>query len=144
MGAFIKLINRPYRHLDQVENSLSLRAVTFLAVALGVFVSARDTGLAAPMAIGLAGISAGFVFSYARRMFSNWWMKVFVSFGMIAAGYFYINQMLYTSRDHIVVLTEMLIWLQLMHSFDLPRRKDLIYSLLSAFMLICVGGVLSR
>jgi transglutaminase-like putative cysteine protease len=38
----------------------------------------------------------------------------------------------------------MLTYLQVMHSFDLPRRKDLVYSLLSAFMLMCIGGVFSR
>jgi protein-glutamine gamma-glutamyltransferase len=144
MDALLKLINRPYRHQEQIEHSLLLRAVTFLAVALGVFVSARDTELAGPMAIGLAGITAGYAFSYARRAFSNWWLKIIISLGMVAAGYYYVSLMINSERDHVVVLTEMLIYLQVLHSFDLPRRKDLIYSLLSAFMLICVGGVLSR
>lgn len=140
----IRLINSPYRHLDQVEDSLLLRIVTFATVALGIAVAAGTTGLGGPLAVGLAGITAGYTFSWFRRRYSNWWMKIFLSAGMIAAGYVYVSQMFFTIRDHIVVLTEMMLYLQVLHSFDLPRRKDLIYSLLSAFMLMCVGGVLSR
>ncbi|HOX27513.1 MAG TPA: DUF3488 and transglutaminase-like domain-containing protein, partial [bacterium] len=114
------------------------------AVALGVFVSGRDTGLEGVLPIGIAGLIAGYAFSYARREYSNWWLKIFIAAGMITACVIYLNQMLYTIRDHIIVLTEMMIYLQVLHSFDLPRRKDLIYSLLSAFMLMCVGGVMSR
>jgi len=144
MDSVINLINRPYRHPEQIESSLPLRAVAFLAVAMGVFVSARDTELPVPMAAGIAGITVGYLFSYFRRAYSNWWLKIIVSLGMVFIGYYYISQMIFFTRDHIVVLTEMLIYLQVLHSFDLPRRKDLIYSLLSAFMLMCVGGVLSR
>ena len=140
----IKLINLPYRRPEQIEHSLPLRALTYLTVALGVTVAARDTELYVPMAIGLAGITAGYAFSHLRRAYSNWWIKIIISFGMIAAGWLYISQMIFSTRYHIAVLTELLIYLQIMHSFDLPRRRDLIYSLLSAFMLMCIGGVMSR
>ncbi len=140
----IKLFNSPYRHPEQIEHSLPLRALTFLAIALGMSVAARDTELYFPMGIGLVGIAAGYTFSYFRRMYSNWWIKIIISFGMLAAGWIYVSQMIYSTRYHIVVLTELLVYLQVMHSFDLPRRRDLIYSLLSAFMLMCIGGVMSR
>ncbi len=142
-GVFSAL-NSPYRRPEEVEHNVPLRAFTWLAVVLSLCVAARDTGLMSPLALGLSAVSAGYVFSHFRRMYSNWWMKIALAAGMVAAGFIYVNQMLFTQRDHIVVLTEMMIFLQALHSFDLPRRKDLIYSLLSAFMLMCVGGVLSR
>jgi transglutaminase-like putative cysteine protease len=144
MKSPLELINLPYRHPEQIEHSLQLRFVTFATVALSVAVSAVNTGLTAPMIIGLAGVTAGYTFSWLRRGYSNWWLKILLSAGMIGAGYTYVGQMLFSTRYHIVVLTEMLIYLQVLHSFDLPRRRDLIYSLLSAFMLMCVGGALSR
>lgn len=127
-----------------VEHSLSLRAVTYVAVAIGIFVSAYYNELYAAMLAGTAGITAGYTYSYFRRMYTNTWMKAILTVGILAVGFHHLTQMLYSLKDHILVLTEMLIYLQVLHSFDLPRRKDLIYSTLSAFMLICVGGVLSR
>ncbi len=136
--------NRLYRQPELIEHNALLRLTTFLAVALGVFVAARSTELATPMLVGLTGITAGYLFSHFRRRYSNWWLKIIISIVMTVIGYTYITQMIYTLRYHVVVLTELLIYLQVLHSFDLPRRKDLIYSLLSAFMLMCVGGVLTR
>jgi transglutaminase-like putative cysteine protease len=140
----LSALNSPYRRPEEVEHNVPLRAFTWLAVTLSLCVAARDTGLMSPLALGLSAVTGGYVFSHFRRMYSNWWMKIALAAGMVAAGFIYVNQMLFTQRDHIVVLTEMMIFLQALHSFDLPRRKDLIYSLLSAFMLMCVGGVLSR
>jgi len=144
MNRIARLINSPYRHLDEVEHSIVLRTMTYIAVLLGVIMSAAGTQLSAPMIIGPLGITAGYLFSYLRRNYSNWWLKILLSIGILAAGYIYVHQMVLTTRLHVVILTEMMIYLQVMHSFDLPRRKDLIYSILSAFMLVCVGGVLSR
>lgn len=137
------VFNAPYKRPGEIEHSLPLRGMTFLAVALGIFVAGKNSELFGPLAIGIGGTAAGYLFSYARRGYSNWWLKIILALLMIAAGYVYINQMLFSMRDHILILTELLIYLQVLHSFDLPRRKDLIYSLVSAFMLMCVGGVLS-
>ncbi|MFH1540186.1 MAG: transglutaminaseTgpA domain-containing protein [bacterium] len=128
----------------EVEHSIPLRAVTYLAVAIGIFVSAYYNALYAAMFVGIGGITAGYTYSYFRRMYTNTWMKAILTLGILAVGFNHLSRMLFSMQDHILVLTEMLIYLQVLHSFDLPRRKDLIYSILSAFMMICVGGVLSR
>ena len=46
--------------------------------------------------------------------------------------------------DARVPLAYLLIWLQVLHSFDLPRRKDLFYSLWVALILISVAATISR
>lgn len=143
MSRWMDSINRRTRHKD-IEQSVTLRAVTFLAVLLGIAVSAYYNELPAPMIIGLVGITAGYTFSYFRREFSNWWLKIFLTIAMLILGYVFLMRMMYSMEDHIRVLTQLFIYLQVLHSFDLPRRRDLVYSLLSAFMLICVGGVFSR
>ncbi|MEW6202670.1 MAG: transglutaminaseTgpA domain-containing protein [bacterium] len=139
----LRLMNRPRDGAD-TEHSVRLRAITYATVAMGIIVSAYYNELFRPMLIGLVGITAGYSFSYLRRGFTNTWVKFLLTLAVIAIGIIHIYRMIYTLEDHILVLTEMLIYLQVLHSFDLPRRKDLIYSILAAFMMICVGGVLSR
>ena len=143
MSQLAALINRRATRPD-TEHSAPLRLFTYLCVALGIMVAGWYNELFAPTAWGLAGISAGYIFSFTRREYTNWWLRVVLSFGILWAGWHYVGEMLFTGRDRVIVLTELLIVMQVMHSFDLPRRKDLVYSVLSAFMLICVGGVLSR
>lgn len=143
MSRAMDLINRRARR-DDTEHSVSLRVFTFMSVALGIATAGYYNELYETTALGLAGISAGYIFSYYRREYTNWWSRIVLAIGMFVSGYKYIGEMFYSTRDHVLVLTELLIILQVLHSFDLPRRKDLVYSVLSAFMLICVGGVLSR
>lgn len=143
MEKAIAYINRRAARSD-TEHSMSLRLFTYLCVALGILVSGWYNELYRPMIGGFAGITAGYAFSYIRREYTNWWLRIILSFGILWAGWYYVGQMLFTARDHVIILTELLIVMQVMHSFDLPRRKDLVYSVLSAFMLLCVGGVLSR
>lgn len=45
--------------------------------------------------------------------------------------------------DTRVPLARLFLWIQVIHAFDLPARKDLGYSLLSGIILISVGAVLS-
>jgi len=144
MPSIADIINGPYRRPERIEHSAPLRAMSYFAVMMGILVAAYDTELETPMILGALGVTLGYFFSYYRRNYSNWWLKVLLSFAMVAIGYIYISQMFFSTRDHIFVLTELLIYLLVLHSFDLPRRKDLLYSLLTGFMLICVGGVLSR
>jgi len=46
--------------------------VTYLAVILGVFTSTFFNDMYPALAIGAAGITAGYAFSYARRKYTNW------------------------------------------------------------------------
>ena len=47
-------------------------------------------------------------------------------------------------NDTRLVLAELLIQLQVLHSFDLPRRKDLGYSMVIGMILIGVASTLSQ
>lgn len=143
MTSFIELVNRKAVR-DETEHSVPLRFFTYLSVALGIFVAGYYNYLIYETAFGLIGVSIGYTFSHYRREYTNWWARIVLTFGMVASGYHYIGKMFTSAEDHILVLTQLLIVLQVLHSFDLPRRKDLVYSVLSSFMLICIGGVLSR
>src|SRR4029453_8272712 len=42
-----------------------------------------------------------------------------------------------------VPLAELFLWVQLLHSLDVPGRRDLLFSLVSSLVLIAVAGLLS-
>lgn len=85
----------------------------------------------------------GMWLSHRLRYRNNWEIKAALSIFMIVAlGNFFVglSRSYYDPREP---LAELLMWLQALHSCDLPTRKDLNYSLLSALALMSVAGVLT-
>jgi transglutaminase-like putative cysteine protease len=85
----------------------------------------------------------GMWLSHRLRYRNNWEIKAALSIFMIVAlGNFFmgLSRSYYDPREP---LAELLMWLQALHSCDLPTRKDLNYSLLSALALMSVAGVLT-
>ncbi|MBT9585705.1 hypothetical protein IV102_20360 [bacterium] len=89
----------------------------------------------------LTGLGMGISHRLRRR--NNWEIKVALSILMVLAlgNFFYgLSHNFYDPREP---LAQLLMWLQALHSCDLPTRKDLSYSLLSALILMAVAAVLS-
>ena len=114
----------------EVEDSFVLRLLSFLTVTVAIAATIQSTesspglGIAAVLLSGL-----GFWISWHRRRAKNWWIKIILALSMLAAlaNFFYgIQENPYDAR---VPLAHLLIWLQTLHSYDLPRRKDVFYSL---------------
>lgn len=85
----------------------------------------------------------GMVISHRLRYRNNWEIKAALSVLMFLAlgNFFYgLSRSYYDPREP---LAELLMWLQALHSCDLPTRKDLSYSLLSGLILMSVAAVLS-
>lgn len=81
--------------------------------------------------------------SHRLRYRNNWEIKAALSILMFLAlgNFFYgLSRSYYDPREP---LAELLMWLQALHSCDLPTRKDLSYSLLSGLILMSVAAVLS-
>jgi transglutaminase-like putative cysteine protease len=66
-----------------------------------------------------------------------------LAFGALAALAMFFREVLSSPYDTRVPLARLFMWVQVIHAFDLPARKDLSYSLVSALILIAVGAVLS-
>ena len=60
-----------------------------------------------------------------------------------ALGYF-VSHLVGSMNDTRLVLAELLVQMQVIHTFDLPRRKDLGYSMTIGLILISVAGTLSQ
>jgi len=130
------------------EDSIVLRVLVQSLVLIGIVatdIAAADVTDRLNLivwAVPLSVIGAGL--SYLRRRKRNIGIKFGIAIGMlIALGYFFIN-LLSRSNDTRLVLVELLIQLQVLHSFDLPRRKDLGYSMMIGLILISVSATLSQ
>ena len=91
----------------------------------------------------IIGTILGFYISYHRRNKKNWVLKVILSFLMIYAFFDFMKNLRGNPYEPRIPLATLLLWLQTLHSFDLPTRRDLNYSLIVAVVLVGVAGVIT-
>ncbi|NJN30536.1 MAG: DUF3488 domain-containing protein [Synechococcales cyanobacterium RM1_1_8] len=130
------------------EDSILLRVLVQSLVIIGIIatdIAAADvTDRLNLIPWAVPSSIAGATISYLRRRKRNIGIKFAIAIGMlIALGYFFVN-LLSRSNDTRLVLVELLIQLQVLHSLDLPRRKDLGYSMVIGLILISVSATLSQ
>jgi hypothetical protein len=87
--------------------------------------------------------TAAFAVSYYRRQERNVLIKVLLAFGALAALAMFLREVLSSPYDTRVPLARLFLWVQVIHAFDLPVRKDIAHSLVSGLILVSVGAVLS-
>jgi transglutaminase-like putative cysteine protease len=147
------LLDRIQTHLDQIpvpetEESIALRVLVQLLVTVGIVavdVAAVDT--TARFAISLWAVPAsaiGATWSWHRRRNRNIGVKFCIAIAMVGALVAFFLNLISQDSDTRLVLAELLIQLQVLHSFDLPRRKDLGYSMMIGLILIGVAATLSQ
>ena len=94
--------------------------------------------------LAAAATVAGFWISYRRRHARNGWLKLIVALLILIVARDFFSSLVANPYDPRVPLVRLFLWLQALHSFDLPARKDLKYSLVSAVVLMAVAGVYAR
>ncbi len=126
------------------EDSVELRAWVLAAVLVGEVAVLTSgyfdavTGILVPLLTVVA-----FVVSYYRRREKNYLIKSMLAVFALALLAVFFREVLGSLYDTRVPLARLFLWIQVIHAFDLPARKDLAYSLLSGLILIAVGAVLS-
>src|SRR5215218_4830253 len=137
-------IRLPRGRKRQPEDSIELRAWVLAAVLVGeaAVLTSGYFGPVIGIMVPLLTIFA-FVVSYLRRRERNILIKVMLAFGALAALAMFFREVLSSLYDTRVPLARLFLWVQVIHAFDLPARKDLSYSLVSALILVAVGTVLS-
>jgi len=132
----------------EVEESLPLRVLAQALVTVGVVsvavaaVGVTQTSLWNLLAIPLSGVGAWV--SWQRRHQRNIAMKFTIALGMLIALAAFFSRILQAPGDTRIILAELLIQLQVLHSFDLPRRKDLGYSMMIGLILLGVSATISQ
>ena len=136
----IRKANRP----GIPEDSIALRVVCLGAVIIAIAASASMSEISlttAYLGVGLA--SVGTAFSYATRSHPPWWAKLVIAGGAIAASVWFVRAVSGPVSGIANVeepLTVLLVSVLVVHSFHVPCRRDLMFSLAASAGLMAVGG----
>lgn len=129
--------------LPEAEESLLLRILAQGMVLVGIL--ATDVAAETQMSFWAIPLSlAGASWSWYSRHKRNVAVKFCIAIGMLLALAAFFVGLRAELNDTRLVLAELLIQLQVLHSFDLPRRKDLGYSMVIGLILIGVASTLSQ
>ncbi|AFZ46047.1 transglutaminase domain-containing protein [Cyanobacterium stanieri PCC 7202] len=129
----------------KTEESILFRVLVQLMVIVGIVATDVAAMSQFPMSVWAIPLSIlGGVVSWHRRKKKNITLKFILAIAMVATLFFFLGNLIRSLFDNRLVLAEFLVQLQVLHSFDLPRRKDLGYSMVIGFILIGVAGTLSQ
>ena len=123
-----------------------LRSVVLAMSLVAVSAVAAQAALDPFAAVGsLLLIPIGSWVSYRRRGESNVGLKLLLAAALLLAlANFLARVRLITSADEArIPLASLFVWVQVLHSFDLPRRRDLAFSVVAAMALMAEAASLS-
>lgn len=131
------------KSVPETEDSIWLRVLVQALVIIGII--ATDLAAETQMSLWAVPLSVvGATWSWYRRRDRNITLKFLLAIGMLLAMGAFFGNLLGQLNDTRLVLAELLIQLQVLHSFDLPRRKDLGYSMVIGLILLGVAATLSQ
>ncbi|HVM36737.1 MAG TPA: DUF3488 and transglutaminase-like domain-containing protein [Actinomycetota bacterium] len=129
------------------EDSVPLRLAVMGAVLVGVLAVALE-GAVSPAAAAVVCVLIPFAYwvSWRRRRDDNWHIKLALTIAAIIGLIRFLGQVRGISYlDEVrFPLADLFLWVQVIHSFDLPARKDLHFSLGASLTLMAIAGSLSQ
>jgi transglutaminase-like putative cysteine protease len=129
--------------LPKTEESLLLRVLTQAMVIVGII--ATDVAAETQMSLWAIPLSiVGAYWSWSHRHQRNISTKFCIAIGMLIALGAFLLGLREQLNDTRLVLAELLVQLQVLHSFHMPRRQDLGYSMVIGLILIGVASTLSQ
>ena len=145
-GGVIDMIRRA-NATRQPEDSIALRATVLGGVMTATLALAAESAVAPQTAaLLMVALPTAYWVSYRRRAEDNWHIKIALTIGAILALIRFLGQLpgVATLDEVRFPLAELFLWVQVLHGFDLPARKDLNFSLGSSLALIAVAGSISQ
>jgi len=146
LSDFIGLIKRA-NATRQSENSIAFRGAVLAAVIVGALALAVERAISpGTAALVIAALVVAYWVSYERRDKDNWQLKILISILAILALIRFFGQLggISTLDEVRFPLADLFLWVQVLHGFDLPARKDLSFSLGSSLALMAVAGSISQ
>ncbi|OCR00356.1 transglutaminase [Oscillatoriales cyanobacterium USR001] len=132
----------------KTEESILLRILVQALVTVGIVATDVAAGIAEDdIAISLWAVPlswVGAIWSWFSRRDRNIPVKFCLAIGMLLALFAFLISLVAELNDTRLVLAKLLIQLQVLHSFDLPQRKDLGYSMIIGLILLGVAGTISQ
>lgn len=127
----------------QVEDSVLPRITTVAAVVIAlVAVALTDAAPRGEVAASIALVIAGNVLSHRRRRADNTWIKVALAIvTVVVLGRFFTDLGLsQTIDDARQPLASLFLGVQTLHAFDLPRTRDLTFTVSASMALIALAS----
>ena len=122
------------------EASVSVRVATLFAVLFAANATLQqNVGTPSIRYVLPAGLIVAFAFSYYTRFRPGFVVKMCLAVGMLAASAHFVSQLGGIGQNAAAAqrpLAELFLWTQLLHSFDVPARRDLRFSLAASTVLI--------
>ncbi|MEB3269026.1 MAG: DUF4129 domain-containing transglutaminase family protein [Leptolyngbya sp.] len=133
---------------DPPEDSRLLRTLVQGMVTLGIgAVAVAAVGVTPTSWLNLLAIPAsglGSYWSWRHRYRANVTTKFVIALGMLGALGVFFARLVGRGGDTRMLLAELLIHLLVLHSFDMPRRKDLGYAMVIGLILLGVAATISQ
>ncbi|HVV38423.1 MAG TPA: DUF3488 and transglutaminase-like domain-containing protein [Acidimicrobiales bacterium] len=131
-----------------VEDSVPLRVAVFVAVMIATQGALRLGIGGVPLQLAcVIGIPAGYVLSHRLRQRSRGWLKALLAVGAVAAFVQFLALLAPALGGQVfglqAGLIELLLWVQVLHSLDLPGRRDVLFSLGTSGALLIVSATLA-
>jgi protein-glutamine gamma-glutamyltransferase len=142
-GSMLEFLKKIKIKKHPPEDSIPLRISILLMLLTGITAVLHQQEWPPIGYLVIAGTIFGFYYSYKRRNEKNTVLKIILAFLMIYGLIDFLRNLGYSAYDPRVPLANLLLWLQMLHSFDLPSRRDLNYSMLVSLILISVSAVLA-
>ncbi|MGL5033526.1 MAG: transglutaminaseTgpA domain-containing protein, partial [Microcystaceae cyanobacterium] len=127
----------------KTEESILFRILVQTMVIVGI--GATDVAAQTDWSLWAIPLSVlGSVWSWHRRHERNIALKFLLAIGMLLVLFVFLSNLLVNLNDSRIALASLLVQLQVLHSFDQPRRKDLGYSMVIGLILLGVAGTVSQ
>jgi transglutaminase-like putative cysteine protease len=131
------------RPIVDPENSLLLRVLIQLMVSIGIV--ATDVAAETQMSLWAIPLSmVGAAWSWRHRQRPQVGIKFALAAALLVALFHFFQSLLGNLNDTRMVLAELLVMVQAIHTFDMPRRKDLGYSIIIGVILISVAATIGQ
>lgn len=128
------------------EHSAAFRTATLAAVLAAVGAAASAGEVSGPTALAAgAAICGGMLFSWHTRERPRVVVKALLAVAVLAVFAVFVEQVLSSARSGLLTSVEtplagLFLWVQVLHSFDVPARRDLLFSLAASGALVAVAG----
>ena len=139
----IREANRP----RAPEDSVSLRVVVLATVVTGTLALAVVGAISIfSFVLVVSLLCVAYYISHQRRRDDNWVIKIGLTLAAIVALLNFFRQLsgIATLDEVRFPLADLFLWIQVIHGFDLPARKDLNFSLGSSLALMASAGSISQ
>ncbi|MFN3478671.1 MAG: hypothetical protein ACK4ZM_04845, partial [bacterium] len=88
-------------------------------------------------------LTFGYIWSWYNRYSNQIFVKIILAFMMILVALAFFKNLPESVYDPRIPLLELLISLLVIHSFDLPKKKDILYSVTSSLIVLIVLTTIS-